>query len=258
MARRASRWHWSGMRRVGRQNDDDGTFRLLRRDSTSARAMRRHHVWSNLATDRHAIDAQQVTGAIVRLHQRADRVVLSILDDDTRCRASASLELVTDHAGAAADISFGDRAAADCAVERSKRMLLRQWEALDVAEPAIVGLGDDRQMEGLGSAIANCNGRDGVSDDADLVSVGDPDRRAEQALLREPRKAGHFAVAIEREGAGEDVIGPDFRPARPDGGDAGPGNPRVVVDDGRVTHFDARHIGNGVEWSGRESPDFKA
>jgi hypothetical protein len=62
---------------------------------------------------------------------------------------------VTDHAGAAANIAFGNSAAADRAVERSKRVLLRQCETLDIAEPAIVGLGDDWQMKSLGSAIAN-------------------------------------------------------------------------------------------------------
>ena len=120
--------------------------------------MGRHDVRSDLATDRHAIDAQQIARAIVRLHQRADRIALAILDDDARCRAGSALELVADHAGAAADIAFGDGAAADRAVERGKRVLLRQRESLDVAQPAIVGLGDDRQMKGLGSAIANRNG----------------------------------------------------------------------------------------------------
>jgi len=104
---------------------------------------------------------------------------------------------VADHAGAAADIAFGDGAAADRAVEGGKRVLLRQREGLDVAQPAIVRLGDDRQMKGLGSAVANRNGRDGVTDDADLIGVGDADRRTEQALFREPWKAGHLSVAIE-------------------------------------------------------------
>jgi hypothetical protein len=104
---------------------------------------------------------------------------------------------VTDHSGAAADVAFGDRAAADRAVECSERVLLRQCEALDIAQPAVIGLGDDRQMEGLGSAIANRNGRNGVADNADLIGVGDPDRRAEQALLREPGEAGHLTIAIE-------------------------------------------------------------
>ena len=91
-------------------------------------------------------------------------------------------------------------AAADRAVERGKRMLLRQRESLDVAQPAIVGLGDDRQMEGLGGAVAHRERGDGVADDSDLISVGDADRRAEQALFGEPGQAGHLAVAVEREG----------------------------------------------------------
>jgi hypothetical protein len=136
-------------------------------------------------------------------------------------------------------------------------MLLRQGESLDVAEPAVIGLGDHRQMEGLGSAVAHRKGRNGVADDADLVGVGDPDRRAEQALLREPRKAGHLAVAVERERPGEHVVGPNFRSTRPDGGDPRAGNPRTILDDRRVAHFDARHVGNGVERAGRQRPDLK-
>ena len=71
--------------------------------------MGRHHAWPDLATDRHAIDAQQIAGAIVCLHQGADRIALAILDDDARCRASPAFEFMADHAGAAADIAFGNR-----------------------------------------------------------------------------------------------------------------------------------------------------
>jgi hypothetical protein len=104
---------------------------------------------------------------------------------------------VADHAGAAANVAFGDGTAADRVVERGKGVLLGQRVSLDIAQPAIVCLGDDRQVKGLGSAVANRNGRDGIADDSDLIGVGDADRRAEQALLGEPRKAGHLAVAVE-------------------------------------------------------------
>ena len=67
VARRASRWHWIGSeRRVGGKDHDD---RTRRRGHV---AMRRHDVRADLPADRHAIDAQQVARAVVRLHQRAD------------------------------------------------------------------------------------------------------------------------------------------------------------------------------------------
>ena len=42
-------------------------------DCLFSRAVCRYHVWSDLATDRHAIDAQQIPRAIIGLHQRAER-----------------------------------------------------------------------------------------------------------------------------------------------------------------------------------------
>jgi hypothetical protein len=72
---------------------------------------------------------------------------------------------VADHAGAAADVAFGGRRAADRAVEGGERVLLHQGEGLDIAQPAVVGLGDHRQMEGLGRAVAHRDGRDGVVGD---------------------------------------------------------------------------------------------
>ncbi len=70
---------------------------------------------------------------------------------------------------------------------------------------------------------------------------------AELPLLREPRKAGHLAIAVEGERPREHVVGPDLRFARPNGGNSRPGDPRFVLDDGRVAHFDACHIGDDVE-----------
>ena len=96
-----------------------------------------------------------------------------------------------------ANVALLNRAPTDRAVERSECVLLRQSEALDVAKPAVIGLGDDWQMEGLRSATAHGNGRDRIADDADLIGVGNANRRAEKALLCEPRKAGHLSVAVE-------------------------------------------------------------
>ena len=59
--------------------------------------------------------------------------------------AGAALELVADHAGAAADIALGDRSR-DRAIERGERVLGGDREARRIAEPAVIGFGHDRQQ----------------------------------------------------------------------------------------------------------------
>ena len=71
-----------------------------------------HHVRADHSPDRHAIDAQQRALAVVRLHQRADDIPRTVDFDTARRGADAALELVADHAGAAADIAFGTGPAA--------------------------------------------------------------------------------------------------------------------------------------------------
>ena len=81
---------------------------------------------------------------------------------------------------------------------------------------------------------------------------------AEQGLLGEPGKAGHLAVAVEGERSRENVVGPDLRSTRPDGGDSRPGDPGLILDDGRVAHLDARDVGDGVEGPGWQGADCEA
>ena len=60
----------------------------------------------DLTADRHAVDREALAAAVVRLHERADGPAA----DDARSRAGAALELVTDHARAAADPALGEPA----------------------------------------------------------------------------------------------------------------------------------------------------
>ena len=103
---------------------------------------------------------------------------------------------MADHAGAAADIALGHRAVLRRR-QRREDMRLGDVKRVDVAQPAVIGLGDHGKMEGLRCAVANRKRGNGVTNDADLIGVGDPDRRAKQALLGEPGQPGHLAVAIE-------------------------------------------------------------
>ena len=73
-------------------------------------AVSRHLGTGDQLADRHAVDAQQMTRAVVGLHQHADGPAAVLLGQDAGGRADASLELVADHPGAAADAPFGDRA----------------------------------------------------------------------------------------------------------------------------------------------------
>jgi hypothetical protein len=87
------------------------------------------------------------------------------------------------------------------------------------------------------------------------VRVGDQHRAFKKAGLFHPGSAGHFAVAVESEPAGEDRVGGSLA-AGEDGGDAGAHRPctdaqlSFTFDDGAVAHFDAGHIGDGVERAG--------
>src|SRR6202035_1595842 len=86
---------------------------VARRRGRRLGAVRRHDVGADLAPDRNAVDAQEVAGAVIRLHQGAHRIALAALGHKPRGGARAALELVADHAGAAADIALGDGLAGD-------------------------------------------------------------------------------------------------------------------------------------------------
>ena len=97
-------------------------------------------------------------------------------------------------------------------------------ETVDVVEPAVPGLGDDGQRPpvaaGIGLAVGDAPLDDGVAHDADAVGVGDHHGAFEEAGFFDPGGAGHFAVAVVREPAGEDGIHHGIFAARENGGNA--------------------------------------
>ena len=79
-------------------------------------------------------------------------------------------------------------------------MLRRHVEAVDVVQASVIRLRHDRKPPGLQHVLA----RDFPADDriahhADAVRVGDRDWSLEIAALLDPRRAGHLAIAVQRE-----------------------------------------------------------
>ena len=72
---------------------------------------------------------------------------------------------------------------------------------------AVVGFRHDRKPPGLQSVLlTDFPLNDRVAHDAHAVRVGDRDGPFEQAALLDPRRAGHLAVAVQREPRGEHGI----------------------------------------------------
>jgi hypothetical protein len=84
-----------------------------------------------MPADRNAENVQPVPDAVVGLHQNADRVVLAADCDPPRCGTGAALELVADHARAAAAVALHDRARFQVG-ERIEHVLLRERLPVDV------------------------------------------------------------------------------------------------------------------------------
>jgi hypothetical protein len=152
---------------------------------------------------------------------------------------------------------LGDRAAGG-AVERRERVRRRHRESFRLAEPAVVGLADDRQQPGPTHALSHGIGDHGVAHDAHQMRVGDAHGCRQQALLVDPDRAGHLAVPVERVEPGRHGIGPDVRPRWPDRRHSGAGNRGGIVDDGGMADAHAGHVGDGVERSRRQLAGAKA
>jgi hypothetical protein len=173
--------------------------------------------------DRHAGDEQAVAQAVVGLHQHAERVRGLTASDHARGGADAALELVADHAGAAADVALRDRAARG-SVERRIHVCGLDVKAVDVVEMAVPGLGDDRQRPPVagrvGGALAHAPGDHGVAHHADAVRVGQEHRPLQLPRLLDPGGAGHLAVAVQCEPSAEYRRAQAIAAARQDRGDA--------------------------------------
>ena len=105
-------------------------------------------------------------------------------------------------------------------VEGVGHVLRFDVEAIDVVQPAVPGLGHDRQappVTGLvRRAVREPPGDDRVARHADAVGVGDDDRPFEKSALLHPGGPGHLAVAVEAESAGVNRIVERIVPARND------------------------------------------
>jgi hypothetical protein len=102
----------------------------------------------DLGPDGDARHAEVGAAPVVALDEDAHGVAARGGGQDARGGADASLEPVADHAGAAPDVALRNGAARG-AVERSKHVLRRDVEPVDVVERAVVGLGDHRKAPGL-------------------------------------------------------------------------------------------------------------
>ena len=137
--------------------------------------------------------------AEVGLQEHAHRVAFARNGDDSRCRAVTALEVIADHAGAAAHAAKLDRPAAR-AIECGDGVLGCHVKAVDVVEVAVIGLGRDRQAPGLpgadGTGDEPADGR--VAGDTAGMSVGDGDRRLQLAGFLDPCDARHLSIAVQR------------------------------------------------------------
>src|SRR5260370_32926282 len=93
---------------------------------------------SKLFADRDASDCQLVGTSAVELNQDSQSIAARFAIESARRRADASFPSVADHAGAAADASFGDASAAR-ALERRMRGFCGDVESVDVVEQPVIG-----------------------------------------------------------------------------------------------------------------------
>ena len=206
-----------------------------------------------MAPHRHAQHREIFPPSEVRLHEDAKRVALARDLDDARGRAIAGLEVIGQHAGAAAHTAHGDRARAR-GVQRCHRVLRRHVESVDVVQVAVIGLGRNRQAPVLPRADAApdqpADGR--IAGDAAGVRIGDGDGRLQLARFLDPHHAGHLAIAVEGVISGRTGHMRLCLAARQDGGDTGAHRPvphpqgPLARDQRHLPHLDTRHVGNGV------------
>src|SRR5256885_6568175 len=96
-------------------------------------------------------------------------------------------------------------------------------------------------------------GNHGVARDSDAVGVGQHDRALQKSALLYPGSAGHFAVAIQREIAGEDGIvhgiAPTGKKCRHASSDRTFADFELTLpaDESGVANFHSGNIGNGIE-----------
>ncbi len=202
------------------------------------------------------VDRQPLAPAVVGLDEDAEGPAAELRSDDPRRRPDPALELVADHSGPAAHPTLDDRPGGG-RPERCQGIVGRDVEAVDVVQPAVPGLADDRQRprDGARGPALDLRPDERVADDPDAVGVRQADRSAEQAGLTDPLEAGQLAVPVEPMRSGEHGLDPCVTVVRDDHGDPGPDGTQppderaVAADERPVTDPDARDVGDRAEGS---------
>src|SRR5207247_5792529 len=105
-----------------------------------------------------------------------------------------------DHSGAAADAPLRDRAALR-AVERVRDVVRRDVKAVNVVQPAIPSLSDDRQAPPIAGLISRAvlqpPGDDRVPRDTYAMCVCNNNRSFKKAAFLYPCRAGHLAISVK-------------------------------------------------------------
>ncbi len=249
-------------RSVRREDDDDRPGARRQRSAVRAAGLRqgvgrvpgaRDLRLRDRLADRHAVDPEKLAGAVVRLDERADREPAGVRWDDARGCPDPALELVADHAGAAADRALRDRPAGRPR-ERRVEVLRLHVEPVDVVEDAVVGLPDDRQRPevGMWAVGAHRVRQERVVDHPDRMRVRDRDRGGQEAGLANPLEAGQLAVAVEAVAAGEERLEEDLAIVGDHHRDAGADWPladharALPADERRVPDAHTGDVGDGV------------
>jgi hypothetical protein len=140
--------------------------------------------------------------------------------------------------------------------ERRKHVLGPHMKAVDVVEPAVIGLRHDRQAPRLQPGPAYLPLQDRITHHANAVRIRDRDRIFHKAAFLDPRRAGHLAIAVEREPRAEYRVrarfaaGQDHRHARAHG-PLSDHALSVSSDDRGMAHLYPRHIRDRVVTPGR-------
>src|SRR5207248_5378590 len=151
-----------------------------------------------MASHRDAEDGAFRPLAEIRLDEGAHRIGTSGHPDEARGRAVAALEVIADHAGAAAHTALPGRSASGT-LQRFDHMLGLHLETIDIVEIAVIGLGSDRKPPVL--HVARCSAQPltyGIAHDAAGIRIGDIDRRLQFARFLDPDRACHIAIALYR------------------------------------------------------------
>ena len=204
----------------------------------------------------HAGNAQLLPQTKIGLHESPHVIIPPREGHHARSAARSALEAVANHAGTAAHAALFQRPAAG-AIERGKHMFIAQLKAVDVVEIAVVGFAGHWQRPLFEIAAARHQPFDGgVPGEPAGMRIGDANGALAAPALLHPVAAAEFAIAVEAEIAGKNRRPRAIATARQDGGDAGADgaladHSRPVAGNERaVAHFNARHVGDGVELAG--------